>query len=158
MINASARRFAAVAPDDGAPTGSVRSVSHIGIAVRSIDSTLGFYEGVLGLSAEHMEEVKSQQVRTAFLPVGGTRVELLEATSPQSPIARFIEKRGEGIHHLAFDVDHVARALERAKGRGLRLIDEVPRLGARGCLIGFLHPESCHGVLVEFVEDRPPKK
>jgi len=133
-------------------------VSHIGIAVRSIDSTLGFYEGVLGLSCEHMEEVKSQQVRTAFLPIGGTRVELLEATSPQSPIARFIDKRGEGIHHLAFDVDHVARALERAKAQGLRLIDEVPRLGARGCLIGFLHPDSCHGVLVEFVEDRPPKK
>jgi methylmalonyl-CoA/ethylmalonyl-CoA epimerase len=129
-------------------------VSHLGIAVQSIDSTLGFYEGVLGLACEHVEEVKSQQVRTAFLPIGDTRLELLEPTSPSSPVARFLAKRGEGIHHVAFEVDDVARALERAKAQGVQLVDEAPRQGARGCLIAFLHPKSSHGVLVEFVEER----
>ena len=138
----------------GAPVGGVRGVNHIGIAVRSIDSTLGFYEGVLGLSCEHVEEVKSQQVRAAFLPAGGARLELLEPTSPESPVARFLEKRGEGLHHLAFDVEAAGRALSAAKAQGLRLIDEAPRAGARGCLVGFLHPSSCHGVLVEYVEER----
>lgn len=131
----------------------VSALSHLGIAVKSIESTLGFYEGVLGLSCEHIEEVASQQVRAAFLPVGKTRLELLEPTNRASPIARFLEKRGEGLHHLAFEVEDAGRALEGAKAQGLTLIDAAPRAGARGCLVGFLHPASCHGVLVEFVEE-----
>jgi methylmalonyl-CoA/ethylmalonyl-CoA epimerase len=113
---------------------------------------MGFFEGGLGLSCEHIEEVASQRVRVAFLPVGDTRLELLEPTAADSPVARFLEKRGEGLHHLAFEVDTVQGALEGARGRGLRLIDEAPRLGARGCMVAFLHPSSCHGVLVEFIE------
>lgn len=130
-----------------------RALSHLGIAVKSIESTLSFYERVLGLSCEHVEEVASQKVRAAFLPVGSTRLELLEPTSAQSSIAKFLEKRGEGLHHVAFEVEDAARALEGAKGQGIRLVDSVPRAGARGCLVGFLHPASCHGVLVEFVEE-----
>ena len=141
-----------------APLSGVRKVSHIGIAVRSIDSTAGFYEGVLGLPLEHIEDVASQRVRAAFLPIGDTRVELLEPTAADSPIGRFLEKRGEGIHHLAFEVDSVSDALEGARGRGLKLIDNAPRAGARGCMVAFLHPSSCHGVLVEFVEERPAAK
>jgi len=132
---------------------AARKVSHIGIAVRSIDSTVGFYQGVLGLPLEHVEDVPSQHVRVAFLPVGDTRVELLEPTKADSPIGRFLEKRGEGVHHLAFEVDSVEAALEGARGRGLKLVDNVPRAGARGCMVAFLHPSSCHGVLVEFVEE-----
>ena len=128
-------------------------MSHIGIAVRSIDSTLGFYEGVLGLTCEHIEAVASQKVRAAFLRVGTTRVELIEPTDPSSPVGRFLEKRGEGLHHLAFEVGGVADALERAAGQGIELVDKAPRAGARGCMVAFLHPASCHGVLVEFVEE-----
>lgn len=131
----------------------VRALSHLGIAVKSIESTLGFYEGVLGLSCEHVEEVQNQKVRAAFLPLGPTRLELLEPTAPESPIARFLEKRGEGLHHLAFEVDDAAAALAGAKAQGVTLVDASPRPGARGCLVGFLHPASCHGVLVEFVEE-----
>ncbi len=137
---------------EGALQGVI-ALSHLGIAVRSIESTLGFYEGVLGLSCEHIEEVVSQQVRAAFLPVGRTRLELLEPTGPASPIARFLAKRGEGLHHMAFEVEDAGRALEGAKAQGVKLVDAVPRAGARGCLVGFLHPASCHGVLVEFVEE-----
>lgn len=146
-----------MAKSKGAPTGSARALSHIGIAVRSIDSTVGFWQGAMGLPLEHVEEVKSQKVRVAFLPLGPTRVELLEPTSPESPVARFIERRGEGLHHLAFEVDNASAALASAKARGLELIDSAPRAGARGCLVAFLHPKSCHGVLVEFVEEPAPK-
>lgn len=133
--------------------GAIAGVSHIGIAVRSIDSTLGFYEGVLGLTCEHIEVVESQKVRAAFLRAGPTRVELIEPTDPASAVGRFLEKRGEGLHHLAFEVEGIDSALRRAAGRGIQLIDKAPRAGARGCLVAFLHPASCHGVLVEFVED-----
>jgi methylmalonyl-CoA/ethylmalonyl-CoA epimerase len=131
----------------------VTALSHLGIAVKSIESTLSFYERVLGLSCEHVEEVASQKVRAAFLPVGGTRLELLEPTGPASSVARFLAKRGEGLHHVAFEVEDAAGALEGAKGQGVKLVDASPRAGARGCLVGFLHPASCHGVLVEFVEE-----
>ena len=139
-------------PKAGAFQG-VRALAHLGIAVKSIESTLGFFEGVLGLSCEHVEEVSSQKVRAAFLPLGATRLELLEPTAPESPIARFLEKRGEGLHHIAFEVEDAGAALEGAKAQGVRLVDASPRPGARGCLVGFLHPASCHGVLVEFVEE-----
>lgn len=137
-----------------AAVGGVRRLNHVGVAVRSIESTLGFYEGVLGLSCEHVEEVKSQHVRVAFLPAGDARIELLEPTSSESAVARFLEKRGEGIHHLAFEVDSAARSVAHADAQGIRLVDKAPRPGARGCLVAFLHPESCHGVLIEFVEER----
>jgi methylmalonyl-CoA/ethylmalonyl-CoA epimerase len=146
-----------MAQSKDAPTGAPRALSHIGIAVRSIDSTLGFWQGAMGLSLEHVEEVKSQKVRVAFLPLGDTRIELLEPTSPESAVARFIEKRGEGLHHLAFEVDSAQAGLRSAKGRGIELIDSAPRAGARGCLVAFLHPKSCHGVLVEFVEEPAAK-
>ncbi len=132
--------------------GEILGVDHLGIAVRSIDSTLGFYEGVLGLTCEHIEEVAGQQVRAAFLRAGPSSIELVEPTSPESAVARFLDKRGEGIHHLAFKVEGIDESLSRAKGQGIKLVDASPRLGARGCLVAFLHPSSCHGVLVEFVE------
>ncbi len=133
-------------------------MSHIGVAVRSIDSTVGFWTGVLGLAPDHVEEVRDQKVRAAFLPTAaGGRIELLEATAPDSPIARFIEKRGEGIHHLAFEVESAQASLDAAAKAGVELIDKAPRPGARGCMVGFLHPRSCHGVLVEFVEEPPAR-
>lgn len=140
-----------------AGVGAARRISHIGIAVRSIDSTLGFWTGVMGIAPSHIEEVRNQKVRAAFLSTGsGGSIELLEATAPDSPIARFIDKRGEGIHHLAFEVDSAQESLDAAADAGVELIDKAPRPGARGCLVGFLHPKSCHGVLVEFVEE--PKR
>jgi methylmalonyl-CoA/ethylmalonyl-CoA epimerase len=139
---------------EGKRHGAARKISHVGIAVRSIDSTLGFWSGVMGIAPEHVEEVKGQKVRAAFLPTsGGARIELLEATADDSPVARFIARRGEGLHHLAFEVESAAASLEAAAAAGVELIDERPRTGARGCLVGFLHPKSCHGVLVEFVEE-----
>jgi methylmalonyl-CoA/ethylmalonyl-CoA epimerase len=138
--------------------GGVTGVSHIGIAVRSIDSTLGFYEGVLGLTCEHIEEVAPKKVRAAFLRAGSTRVELIEPTDPTSTVARFLQRRGEGLHHLAFEVEGISAALARASKQGIDLVDKAPRAGARGCMVAFLHPASCHGVLVEFVEERPAGK
>lgn len=141
----------------GKGTGAARRISHIGIAVRSIESTLGFWTGVMGVAPDHVEEVSGQKARAAFLPTAaGGRIELLEATAPDSPIARFIQKRGEGLHHLAFEVESAKASLDAAAAGGVRLIDREPRPGARGCLVGFLHPSSCHGVLVEFVEEPAP--
>ena len=135
-------------------TGAARRISHIGIAVRSIDSTVGFWSGVMGIAPAHIEEVPDQKVRAAFLSTAsGGRIELLEATAPDSPVARFIDKRGEGLHHLAFEVESAQAALDAAGAAGIERIDRAPRPGARGCLVGFLHPKSCHGVLVEFVEE-----
>jgi methylmalonyl-CoA/ethylmalonyl-CoA epimerase len=139
--------------------GAARRISHIGIAVRSIDATLGFWTGVMGIAPDHVEEVRSQKVRAAFLPTAaGGRIELIEPTAADSPVARFIEKRGEGLHHLAFEVESAKSALDAAAAAGVEVIDTAPRPGARGCLVGFLHPRGCHGVLVEFVEEpKPPK-
>ena len=139
-------------PKAGAFQG-VRALSHLGIAVKSIESTLGFFEGVLGLSCEHVEEVSSQKVRAAFLPLGATRLELLEPTAPESPIARFLEKRGEGLHHLAFRVEDVRAELARLEGEGFELVDRAPRPGAHGRTVAFLHPRSAHGALIELVQD-----
>lgn len=126
-----------------------RKVEHIGIAVRSIESALKTYEAGLGLSVRHVEEVAQQKTRVAMLPVGESKLELLEGTSPDSPIARFIERRGEGLHHLCLEVEDIERALERMKKAGIRLIDEVPRKGAGGCLVAFIHPNATGGVLIE---------
>ncbi len=131
-------------------------IEHIGIAVSSLEESIKYYEQVLGLSCYAIEEVKDQKVRTAFFRVGDTKIELLESTDPDGPIARFIEKRGPGIHHLAFAVEDVAQSLRNAAGHGVRLVDELPRRGAEGLQIGFLHPGSTFGVLTEFCGSNKP--
>ena len=125
-------------------------IEHIGIAVNSLEESIPYYENVLGLKCYAVEEVKDQKVKTAFFMVGQTKIELLESTDPKGPIGIFIEKKGPGIHHLAFAMDNVSVALQQAEEKGIRLIDKQPRKGAEGLNIGFLHPKSTGGVLTEF--------
>ena len=127
-------------------------IEHIGIATRSLDDALTFWRDALGLEVVHTEIVEEQGVRVAMLPVGEPRIELLEPTSDDSPVAKFIEKRGAGIHHIAVRVDDIRAMLRRLKESGVRLIDETPRVGAGGCLVAFVHPSSANGVLLELVE------
>jgi methylmalonyl-CoA/ethylmalonyl-CoA epimerase len=124
-------------------------IEHIGIAVGNLDEAVAFYERVLGLKCYGIEHVADQKVRTAFFQVGQTKIELLASTDPDGPVGKFIEKRGEGVHHIAFAVPDVAAALEQAKSKGVQLIDAAPRPGAEGLKIGFLHPKSTGGVLIE---------
>lgn len=129
-------------------------IEHLGIAVKSLEEAIPYYENILGLKCYSIEEVADQKVKTAFFKIGQTKIELLEPTSPESTIAGFIEKRGEGIHHLAFAVaDGVANALAEVEGKGVRLIDKAPRKGAEGLNIAFLHPKSTGGVLTELCEN-----
>lgn len=125
------------------------TLDHIGIAVGDLSEALAFYRDALGLDVAPPEEVPSQRVRAHFVPVGEAAIELLEPTSPDSPIAKFIARRGPGVHHVTLRVDDIRETLERLKTRGVRLIDEAPREGAEGALIAFVHPASTHGVLVE---------
>jgi methylmalonyl-CoA/ethylmalonyl-CoA epimerase len=125
-------------------------LDHIGIAVRSLE-VARIYE-VLGLSVDHVETVETQKVKTAFLSVGDSNLELLEPTAADSPVAKFIEKRGEGIHHICFRVDDLESHLERLKAEGFRLINESPVPGAHGCRVAFLHPAAGNGVLIELSE------
>ncbi len=127
-------------------------IDHIGIAVKSIDEALKFWEEGLGIRCTAREEVAEQKVITAFLPVKDTEVELLEPTSDESPVAKFIEKKGEGIHHIAIRVDDLEAALAELKAKGVRLIDETPRYGAGGAKIAFVHPKSTGGILLELSE------
>ena len=129
----------------------IRKIDHVGIAVKSLDEATKTYEA-LGFEVEEIEEVAEQKVKVAMLPVGESRIELLEATSEDSAIAKFISSRGEGIHHIAINVENIEEALKKAKDAGLRLIDEKPRIGAGGKKVAFVHPKSTHGVLLEFVE------
>ena len=129
-------------------------IDHIGIATRGIDEASRFWRENVGLEPSETEEVVEQKVRVMMLPIGESRIELLEATSPDSPIARFLEKRGPGIHHVAIRVDNIYAALEQFKQQGARLIDSAPRQGANGCLVAFVHPSSAGGVLLELVENR----
>lgn len=132
---------------------NISHIEHLGIAVKSLDEAIPYYENILGMKCYSIEEVADQKVKTAFFKVGQTKLELLEPTSDESPIAKFIEKRGEGIHHLAFAVEGgVANALAEMEGKGVRLIDKAPRKGAEGLNIAFIHPKSTHGVLTEFCE------
>ena len=127
-------------------------IEHIGIAVSNLAESVDFYEKVLGLKCYNIEEVADQKVRTAFFMIGQTKIELLESTDPQGTIARFMEKRGEGIHHIAFAVENIEEKLRHAADEGVRLIDTHPRKGAEGLDIAFLHPASAHGVLIELCE------
>ena len=129
-------------------------IEHIGIAVRNLDDAITYYENTLGLVCYAIEEVPDQKVKTAFFKIGQTKIELLESTEPEGPIGKFIEKRGQGIHHIAFAVNNIEKALEEVEEKGIRLIDTKPRKGAEGLDIAFLHPKSTFGVLTEFCEDK----
>lgn len=129
-------------------------IEHIGIAVSNLDNSIYFYENVLGFKCYAVEEVKDQKVRTAFFMVGQTKIELLESTDPEGPIGKFIEKRGEGVHHIAYAVEGLEDALVHMENKGVRLIDQQPRKGAEGLHIAFLHPKSTGGVLTELCEDK----
>ena len=128
----------------------IQKVDHIGIAVRSLEESIPYYENALGMKLLKTEEVESQMVKTAFFEAGETHVELLEATSEESPIAKFIAKNGEGIHHVAFGTDDITGQLKQAADAGIKLIHEVPMVGAGGKQVAFLHPKFTHGVLTEF--------
>ncbi|MBA2605754.1 MAG: methylmalonyl-CoA epimerase [Acidobacteria bacterium] len=127
-------------------------ISHLGIATKNIDEALKFWQDALGLENIHTETVEDQKVRVAMLPIGDTRIELLEATADDSPIAKFVEKRGGGIHHIAVEVENIEETLTKLKRNGARLIDESPRMGAEDCLIAFVHPSSTNGVLLELIQ------
>ncbi|MEQ1763919.1 MAG: methylmalonyl-CoA epimerase [Pyrinomonadaceae bacterium] len=127
-------------------------INHLGIATKEIAGALKFWEDALGLENVHTEIVEDQKVRVAMLPLGESRIELLEPTSDDSPISKFLEKRGSGIHHIAVEVDDIEASLAKLKEKGMRLIDEVPRIGAEGCLVAFVHPSSANGVLLELVQ------
>jgi len=129
-------------------------IEHIGIAVNNLQDAISFYEKVLGLKCYNIEEVADQKVRTAFFMVGQTKIELLESTDPEGPIGKFIQKRGEGIHHIAFSVDNIEEKLMYAAKLGIRLIDGTPRKGAEGLDIAFLHPKATSGVLIELCENK----
>ncbi|ETI66677.1 methylmalonyl-CoA epimerase [Neobacillus vireti] len=135
----------------------IKKVDHIGIAVKSLEHTLPFYTNVLKLTLLAIEEVDSQKVKVAFLQAGQTKLELLEPTSEESPIAKFIEKRGEGIHHVALGVESIEERIIEMNEKGIRMIDEQPRLGAGGAHIAFMHPKSSSGVLYELCEKKGMK-
>ncbi len=130
----------------------ILKIDHLGIAVNSIDEGKNFWSDVLGLAFEGAETVTEQKVTTAFFPVGESEVELLESTSPDGPVAKYIEKKGQGIQHIAFRVEDIEAALQELKDKGIQLIDQTPRIGAGGAKIAFLHPKATGGVLVELCQ------
>lgn len=130
----------------------LEKIDHLGIAVRDLNTVLAFYTDKLGLPCTGEEVVAEQKVRVAFLPLGQTKLELLESTAPDGPVAKFIEQKGEGIHHVAIHVANIEEALASLKAKGVRLIDEKPRIGAHGAKIAFIHPKESHGVLIELCE------
>jgi methylmalonyl-CoA/ethylmalonyl-CoA epimerase len=132
-------------------------IEHIGIAVNNLEASIDFYEKTFGLKCYKIEEVEDQKVRTAFLLIGETKIELLATTDPQGPIGKFIEKRGEGLHHIAFAVEDIERHLKHAEDHGVMLIDKTPRKGAEDLDIAFLHPKSTSGVLIELCEGKKNK-
>jgi methylmalonyl-CoA/ethylmalonyl-CoA epimerase len=129
-------------------------IEHIGIAVKDLGESIKYYEDILGLKCYAVEEVKDQKVKTAFFMLGQTKIELLESTDPEGPIGKYIEKKGEGIHHLAFAVEGIENALEELKAKGVQLVDQAPRKGAEGLDIAFLHPKSTRGILTELCENK----
>jgi len=135
----------------------VNKIEHIGIAVKDIASSDELFRKLFGRAAYKMESVKSEGIKTSFFKLGPNKIELLEATSPDSPIAKFIEKKGEGIHHIAFDVDDIEAEIARLKDEGFELINDTPKDGADNKLIAFLHPKSTNGVLIELCQEKPPE-
>jgi methylmalonyl-CoA/ethylmalonyl-CoA epimerase len=129
-----------------------KKINHIGIAVKNIETATPFYRDILGMTFEGTEEVSEQKVRVAFLTIGESRIELLEPSSPDSPVARFLEKNGEGIHHIAYEVDDLNAALAELQNKEVRLIDKAPRRGAHGASIAFIHPGASNGVLTELCQ------
>jgi methylmalonyl-CoA/ethylmalonyl-CoA epimerase len=132
----------------------LRKIEHLGIAVKSIEESLKVYEELLGTNCYKSELVESENVRTAFLQIGESKIELLEATNPDSPIAKFLEKKGQGFHHVAFDVENIDKEIERLKGLNYQLIHQSPKPGADNKLIAFLHPKSTEGLLVELCQEK----
>lgn len=135
----------------------ISHIEHLGIAVRSIEEALPYWENVLGLKCYNIEEVADQKVKTAFLKLGDTKIELLEPTSEDSTIAKFLENKGPGFHHIAYAVENIEEALAEAESKGIRLIDKEPRKGAEGLTIAFMHPKSTEGILTELCEDKNKK-
>ena len=133
---------------------NVSHIEHIGIAVKDLEASISYWENILGLKCYAVEEVKDQRVKTAFFKIGDTKIELLESTDPEGPIGKFIEKKGEGIHHIAFAVKQIEEALKNIESKGVQLIDKAPRKGAEGLDIAFLHPKSTIGVLTELCENK----
>jgi len=129
-------------------------IEHIGIAVKNLEEAIRYYEDVMGLKCYAIEEVPDQKVRTAFFRVGESKIELLESTDPEGPVGKFIEKRGQGVHHIAFAMEDASQALEEAADKGIQVIDKISRKGAEGLDIGFLHPKSTFGVLTEFCSSK----
>lgn len=130
----------------------LQKINHIGIAVQSLDATIPFYRDALGMPFQGIEEVAEQKVRVAMLGIGEAKIELLEPTSPDSPIAKFLEKNGQGIHHIAYEVADIRAAIDHMQSQGARMIDEQPRNGAHGTQIAFVHPKSSHSVLTELCQ------
>lgn len=135
----------------------ISHIEHIGIAVRSIEEAIPYWENVLGLKCYNIEEVADQKVKTAFFMIGQTKIELLEPTSEESTIAKFIDNKGEGFHHIAYAVENIEEVLTEVEAKGIRLIDKTPRKGAEGLTIAFTHPKSTGGVLTELCEDKNKK-
>ncbi|PKP01715.1 MAG: methylmalonyl-CoA epimerase [Bacteroidetes bacterium HGW-Bacteroidetes-6] len=135
----------------------ISHIEHIGIAVNNLEESIKYYEEVLGLTCYAIEEVVDQRVKTAFFMIGQTKIELLESTDPEGPIGKFIEKKGQGMHHMAFAVKNIEGALAEAEEKGVQLIDKAPRKGAEGLSIAFLHPKSTVGVLTELCENKNSK-
>jgi methylmalonyl-CoA/ethylmalonyl-CoA epimerase len=133
---------------------NISHIEHIGIAVKNLQEAIAYYENILGMKCYSIEEVKDQKVRTAFFMVGQTKIELLESTDPEGAIGKFIEKKGEGVHHIAFAVKEIEGSLNEMETKGVQLIDKAPRKGAEGLDIAFLHPKSTLGVLTEFCEKK----
>ncbi|MDN4167025.1 methylmalonyl-CoA epimerase [Cytophagales bacterium LB-30] len=131
----------------------IRKIEHLGIAVKSIENANAVYEKLLGIAPYKSESVESEGVTTSFFQVGDSKIELLEATNPESPIAKFIEKKGEGIHHIAFDVADIKAEMQRLKDEGFTLLNEVPKRGADNKLVCFIHPKTANGVLVELCQE-----
>jgi methylmalonyl-CoA/ethylmalonyl-CoA epimerase len=132
----------------------IKKIEHLGIAVNSIEESIKTFETLLGTNCYKIEEVASEGVKTAFLQVGESKIELLEATNPDSPIAKFLEKKGRGIHHIAFDTSDIEKEIERLTSEGFELIHKTPKDGADGKIIAFLHPKSTEGILVELCQDK----
>ncbi len=133
-------------------------VEHIGIAVKNLQESIQLYEHILGVPCYNVEEISDQKVRTAFFQIGQTKIELLESSDPEGPVSKFIERKGEGVHHIAFAVENLTDALKEIEAKGYQLIDKQPRQGAEGLNIAFLHPKSIGGVLVELCENPATKK